>query len=413
MTGAGTGAALPVAPPTELRCTTEWPERGLDVEAERRRGWRPAPMRQVVLKLVGPCNLACDYCYVYEGADLSWRERPAVASADVVRAVARRVGEHALTHALPEVEVVLHGGEPLLVGPDALAVVLRTLREGTPPQVALRLGVQTNGILLTDRMLAVLADFDVRVGVSLDGGPAENDRHRLRRNGRGSYSSVERGLRRLTAPRYRPLYAGLLATVDPRHDPVTVYEALLAFEPPSVDFLLPHRTWGWTPTGFPGSGAGSTPYGDWLVAVFDRWFDASRRETDVRLFDDVIHLLLGGAARSGQVGLSPAAFVVVDTDGSLQQVDALKVVAPGAPETGLNVFDHTLDDVCAHPTVVARQIGLTALADECRRCRLVQVCGGGHYTHRHRPGRGFRNPSVYCHDLQVLIDHVVRRLTPR
>ena len=34
------------------------------------------PFRQIVLKVHGQCNLACDYCYVYEHGDQSWRDRP-------------------------------------------------------------------------------------------------------------------------------------------------------------------------------------------------------------------------------------------------------------------------------------------------------------------------------------------------
>ncbi|WP_439145192.1 hypothetical protein [Streptantibioticus silvisoli] len=47
----------------------------------------------------------------------------------------------------------------------------------------------------------------------------------------------------------------------------------------------------------------------------------------------------------------------------------------------------------------------------CRGCRLRDVCGGGHHAHRYRDdGSGFANPSVYCADLQALIDHIRRRL---
>jgi uncharacterized protein len=148
-----------------------------------------------------------------------------------------------------------------------------------------------------------------------------------------------------------------------------------------------------------------------LITVFDRWYGNAVRETRVILFEEIINLLLGGASRTEQVGLSPVAFVVIDTDGSLQQVDALKSSFAGAPETGLDVFRDPIDAVLSHPSVVARQIGLAALVDECARCRIVRVCGGGNYAHRYRRGRGFRNPSVYCADLTKLIDHVRARVT--
>jgi uncharacterized protein len=306
---------------------------------------------------------------------------------------------------------VLHGGEPLLAGVGLVQRAVKSLRCELPVATGLDLTIQTNGVLLKDATLQALDALGVRVGVSLDGNRRQNDAHRVyRAGGTGSYDDVRRGLEALTGSRFRHLFAGLLCTIDPRHDPITVYEALLEFRPPAVDLLLPHRTWASPPIGSRTTPAlGDPVFGRWLVAVFDHWY-CTGRATRVRLFDDIIRLLLGGTARSDQVGLSPAAYVVIDTDGSFQQVDALKVVAAGAPETGLNVFDHTLDDVTVHPAVVARQIGGRALSSQCRACRLVAVCGGGHYTHRYRPGLGFRNPSVYCEDLQLLIKHIAHRI---
>ena len=41
-----------------------------------------APL-QFTLKVVSRCNLDCRYCYVYNGADDSWRKQPAVMSDEV------------------------------------------------------------------------------------------------------------------------------------------------------------------------------------------------------------------------------------------------------------------------------------------------------------------------------------------
>ncbi|MFD0522883.1 hypothetical protein [Paractinoplanes durhamensis] len=54
----------------------------------------------------------------------------------------------------------------------------------------------------------------------------------------------------------------------------------------------------------------------------------------MRLFESVIDLTLGGASRSEQVGLSPAALVVVESDGAIEQVDALKTAYPGRAPPG-------------------------------------------------------------------------------
>ena len=69
-----------------------------------------------------------------------------------------------------------------------------------------------------------------------------------------------------------------------------------------------------------------------------------------------------------------------------------------------------LDAALADPGVVARQIGKDALSPQCRRCPVVDVCGGGHYAHRYAGPTGFQHPSVYCVDMRRLIDHIADAL---
>jgi uncharacterized protein len=382
----------------------EWPA-ALDLDALLLAGFRPHPFHQFVLKLAGRCDLACDYCYVYEMADRGWRDKPARMSRVTIDHAVRRIAEHVTAHGVAAPTVVLHGGEPLLAGADMIGYVAGELRR-TLPEPDLR--IQTNGVRLTDDVLDVLAAHRVRVGVSLDGAAEHHDRHRRRVDDRGSFVAVAAGLRRLTT-RHPDLFAGLLCTIDLRNDPVAVYEALLDFRPPAVDLLLPHGNWTTPPPGLDPAGS-DTPYGDWLVRVFDRWYDAKPRETGVRIFEELIHLLLGGASRTETIGLSPVAVVVIDTDGALEQVDTLRSAYDGASGTGLAVDVDDLDRALRHPGVLARQIGVEALSAVCRGCGLHRICGGGYYPHRYRAGAGFRQPSVYCRDLARLIRHAHRRL---
>lgn len=370
---------------------------------------RTVPIREFVLKIASRCNLDCDYCYIYRMADQTWKSRPRLITTNTIDTATSRIGEHVSRHGLQRVTVILHGGEPLLAGRHALEYVASAVRRELPKSVLVDLRIQTNGVLLDDELFRTLRSLQIRVGVSIDGGPAHHNRHRHRSDGHGSYAATARGLRLLGQPENRDLYAGLLCVVDTRNDPVGVYEALLEFSPPALDFLLPHGNWSAPP---PGSSrrTGDTPYAEWLIAAFDRWYGSPRQETAVRLFQELINLLLGGRSRTEQVGLSPVAFVVIDTDGSFQQVDSLKSADEGVAEVGLNVFDHSVDRVLRHPDVRSRQLGLDALGECCRRCGVVRVCGGGNYAHRYRRGHGFRQPSVYCSDLQRLIHHIAARV---
>jgi uncharacterized protein len=269
--------------------------------------------------------------------------------------------------------------------------------------------MQTNGLLLA-KNLPTLDLLNVQVGVSLDGTASDHNRHRKFRNGHGSYLAVVSALRELSSDRYRHLFRGLLCTIDVRSDPLLTYRHMLQFAPPAVDFLLPHRNWGDSTKNDEHDDA-ATPYADWLVKIFDDWYDEARRQTRVRIFEAIMDLLLGGRPQVEGLGLGPLQTVVIETDGRIEQSDFLKSAYSGAGDTGLRIQDSTLDAVLYSPSIAQRQIGALALSSTCRLCRLHQVCGGGHFAHRYRHGFGFGNPTVYCADLSRLIRHIEVRIT--
>ena len=366
----------------------------------------PLALRQFILKLHSRCNLACDYCYVYTMADQRWRSRPRAMSAATMLTVARRIAEHVHAHGLSEIEVVLHGGEPLLAGIAAIEHCVLAVRRAVGSSTRVRVTMQTNGLLLDRPALVALDELGVHVSVSLDGGQAAQDRHRRTADGRSSYSGTARRLRELM--KFPAVYAGLLCTVDVRNHPTAVYESLLEFAPPAVDFLLPHGNWS-NPPPLRDPASAETPYADWLIEVFDRWYDAPRRETGVRLFDELLSVVLGGRSRVEGVGLSPARMVVVETDGAVENSDVLASTFSGAAATGLHVIRDPFDAVLRLPGVAARQQGVRGLPTRCRSCPIRRDCGGGLPAHRYDTD-GFDHPSVYCRDLFALVAHIRQRV---
>jgi len=367
---------------------------------------RATPFRSFVLKLHARCNLRCDYCYVYEMADQGWRSLPRVVTRETIDAAALRIAEHTAAHGTHDVDIVFHGGEPLLAGPELIAYAVTAIRTALRPGTMARFSIQTNGLLLREQFLELFGKLDVLVGLSLDGDAEMHDRHRRHAGGQGSYRQAAAAAARLRGHR---VFGGILSVIDLRNDPVRTYESLLRFSPPIIDFLLPHGNWSAPPPGRPAADAGA-PYGDWLIAVFDRWYTAAAKETGIRLFEEIMNLLLGGTSRSEVIGLSPVAVAVIETDGGIAHSDVLTAAYPGAGATGLNVAGDPLDAALLMPAMAARQAGIRALAAQCSACRIGRVCGGGLYAHRYRAGSGFRNPSVYCRDLYRLITHVRDRL---
>jgi len=100
----------------------------------------------------------------------------------------------------------------------------------------------------------------------------------------------------------------------------------------------------------------------------------------------------------------------VESDGTWEALDTLRICGNGITRTGLDVRTRDVEDIWAVPLY---QIGLRnqeLLPEVCRSCAYRQVCGGGYLPHRYRSDTGFANPSVYCADLLGVLSHIRRRL---
>jgi len=122
-----------------------------------------------ILKVVNRCNIDCDYCYVFNSVDQSWRTLPPRLSPATARRAAERIAEHARTRGIDSIDIVLHGGEPLLAGVEFTRDLLLVLRETLAKVAATRFELQTNATLVSPEWLDLFEAFDVKISVSLDG----------------------------------------------------------------------------------------------------------------------------------------------------------------------------------------------------------------------------------------------------
>ena len=93
---------------------------------------------------------------MYEMADQSWRTRPKQMSRPLPTRPLARIGEHVRRHAVGEIGLVLHGGEPLLAGPDIISRLVAAVRDAVGDRVTTHASVQTNGVGLDDRLSGAL-----------------------------------------------------------------------------------------------------------------------------------------------------------------------------------------------------------------------------------------------------------------
>jgi uncharacterized protein len=143
-------------------------------------------LNTLILKLVGFCDLACEYCYDYHAEMYSRRMSDEVARRAIVDSLARSG---------PVLRILFHGGEPLLAIDQIRALVPFALEAAREAGREVQFSVQTNGRHFSPQTVDFLFEHRFLIGVSLDGPAEVNDRHRVDHLGRGRFEEIVAALR--------------------------------------------------------------------------------------------------------------------------------------------------------------------------------------------------------------------------
>ena len=363
----------------------------------------------ILVKTASRCNIDCSYCYVYQGPDTTWRLQPKRMHREVAASLRERLVEQAGRQEAG-FAIVLHGGEPLLLGFDELAALLRGLRAHLSSPERHPISIQTNGTLLSEKLLDLFAETRTSVSVSIDGPPEANNLARLDHRGKSTYAATMRGIRLLISHFDSEfLFAGTLSVIQPAVDPSFVYEFLKALGTPGMDFLLQDGNHDRLPPGK--AHFDSTEYGQWLVSLLDLYL-ADPSPVPIRVVDDILKLCIGGANIKEGRGKDRHGILIVETNGEIRKNDTLRASFEGADQFGgqWNVTTTPLSRVLSSQEYIAYTGMQVPVSSRCHNCKLLAVCGGGMPLYRWSADRGYDNPSVYCHDHAVLIRHAITRL---
>jgi len=357
------------------------------------------PIQFVITKVHSLCNIDCSYCYEYNQGNTGWKTKPKNMTLTTFETLCKRVAEHDTGD---EPFISFHGGEPLIRTPEFFDEAMTLAKEYIPTA---RFGLQTNAILLNQEFINVFRKHGLRAGTSLDGPKLINDARRIDHKGRGTFDRVMKGIELM---RENPdVWGGILGVIDVESDPSELLDFYAELAPPALDLLEPDGNWRKLPPGK--SDIHSTEYGDWLIAAYEHWFN-QHPNLLIRRFEEIMEHCLGGPGTTEYFGVEPKGLVTVATDGAFEAVDQIKSAYDGAEYTGLDIFNHSLDDLVAHDSTQARMTGMDALASECVGCEHVLECGGGYFPHRYSEKTGYRTPSIYCADYKALFSHIKRHL---
>lgn len=357
----------------------------------------------VLVKVASRCNINCSYCYVYNMGDDNWKNLSKFMSDETIDALCSSLKE-LVENQKKCFSIVLHGGEPFLLGTKKLSHLLRSLRKVLPEHYPI--SIQTNGILISNGILDICSQYNASVAVSIDGPEHVHNKYRVNHKDAGTFSEVLKGFDILVNhPNSQFLNAGLLAVIDPLSSASEVYNFFKTLSAPSVDFLYKDGNHSKLPINK--LSHDSTEYGEWMVELLQAYL-ADPDPIQIRVLDDMLKVLLGGFVSKEGLGITDFAIVIIDTDGTIMKNDTLKSTYNGADkfQDTYNIKQIKLGNFLKSEEFDIYRKMQRPTNSKCLSCPELQICGGGMILNRWSNENGFNNPSVYCSDQLFLIKNL-------
>ncbi|RAJ27220.1 radical SAM protein [Pedobacter cryoconitis] len=360
----------------------------------------------LVVKVASRCNINCSYCYMYNLGDQTYKNQPKIMSHEVVNATIIKTKENCIKNNIKTFVFAFHGGEPMLGGMDFYRHFVKLANEQLLPEVQPIYAIQTNGIMLTDEWCRLFAKLNIEVGISMDGLPEDHDKYRLDHQGKGTHSKVVKGLEAAQNCLDLKKKPGILSVINYDADPIKTFLHFCVLNVQSIDFLFPYNNYETLSDDLKKTYLkNETPYGDWLISVFNTWYQQKDRP-DIRMFSGIINAIFGGIYPSDLLGDHESELLVIETDGGIEAVDYLKSCGHAFTKAGANVLTNDFEEAMDTDLAKLYHFGHTKLCTKCLSCPVKEVCGGGNLASRYSKERGFNNVSIYCTDLLKLITHI-------
>ena len=353
----------------------------------------------VIAKPTHGCNLGCKYCYVSPEA-----EKGVMSEQTLENMIDKVVSLH------EKVNFIWHGGEPLLMPLDFYrhAVELQKKHE----RKKIDNGFQTNGTLVTDKVLDFCVENNFTLGFSLDGPKELHDLTRRFRNQQSSFyqtlEAVKKAKNRTIGEgeQKRSVGSGIIVVLNRLNiERLTEIYEFAKREEIGIK-LNPLIKAGKASGCYQELGIGPEEYGRKLIELFDIWFtDGSKVGIDP--FDEFIRTTITDESREcSYTGRCQYNFISVGPQGDIYpcgRFDGISYFKFG------NINTDNLVEVLTSTKRVHLQ-GRASRISECQPCEYKKICNSGCMDNAYSATGNIDSKDYYCPSYKMLFSHIGERV---
>jgi len=306
-------------------------------------------------------------------------------------------------------KILWHGGEPLLWGANNYKEIfpyIATLFDGFNYKIS----IQTNLTLLNDAYISLFSDYNVHIGVSLDGPKSLHDNLRVANDGEsGTFDTIQQNIKRL---RNNNIRVGCISVLSKNH--IEHIKELYDFMcENNLGFKANPLFRAGESTGII-EDIGITPdeYAKMTIELFDLWFyDKANRNNNATFVEMASNLLTGKTSLC--VFNSNCQHNITCISPSGEVVPCGRFCDEGLIEkfTYGNLHTDNLQTIVnrrKESDAYKRSVHMEKIS--CKACYLYSICHGGCLHDGYNVAGNFEKKTFLCNAYKKIYRHIANRL---
>lgn len=374
-----------------------------------------AMIEELIIKLVGKCNLGCGYCYYMNDLAKPYQVSLKI---ELLESLFQKYAQYAVENNLSCVKLIWHGGEPTLAGKPFMTRALELQRVYFGPDVQVSNSIQTNGTLIDEEWAQIFRKHSVSVGISLDGSKESHDKARPYHSGKGSYSDTIRAIKIL---RENEIEVGTITVIDPTLNGSDVFNHHYSLGIKRMEFNLPDashadkfKVWDEHTV---------DDFSRFMKQVYDEWMRIDDPSVEIPSLLSLTSLMLGFGHSHCHSANQCNSVITIEPNGSVGLCESFRNIKVGdSPSemepgrldvenedlyaTGTSILLNSFAEIESAVHSRFTKYTFNKRGEICNLCSVRDICNSGCAAHRYDDFNEFQNPSIYCEYYKDLIQHI-------
>ncbi len=344
-----------------------------------------------IIKPTSMCNFSCDYCYV--GSSVKQTTMSQKSLSKIMKQLALNFNK---------IHIIWHGGEPLLMGKSFYSKALYYQKLANQKHGSnFSNSMQSNASLVTRKFANFCKSNHIFVGSSLDGPKRLNNNTRKYKNGRGTYSSIIKGLKFLRKAQIGGSVILILNKKNIEH--IEKIYRFLKKKKISVK-LNPIIKAGSGINNYDDLGITPKEYGKALIQFFDLsfydqvWGSISPLDTIISNFvlnENNSDCIFQKNCQNSMIGIGPNGDVY-----PCSRFNDIYEFKFG------NIHENTLESILKSPVRKHLLERASSNIEHCRCCKYVKFCNSGCIHNAFTFKGDIMEPDYYCKAYKMIFNHI-------